>query len=442
MAADLVIQARRGIVAGAETAVSVGITGERITSVTPYDEPPAAARTITLEVDEVLLPGLVDTHVHVNEPGRTEWEGFATATRAAAAGGVTTILDMPLNSVPPTTTVAGLQAKRAVAAGQISVDVGFWGGAVPGNVPDLAPLHDEGVFGFKCFLLDSGVEEFRHLEPDEFRGALLHTASLGALMIVHAEDGRLLDQDAIDGTHYAGFLASRPGRAEESAIRRVIDDLALLGGRGHIVHLSAASAVPMLRDARDKDVDISVETCPHYLTFDAEHVADGATELKCCPPIRDTANREALWEGLARGDIDMIVSDHSPCTVDLKQRGGGDFGQAWGGIASVQLGLPAVWTGAEARGHSLVDVVRWMASAPADRVGLTHKGRIEVGADADLVRFAPDEEFTVNVATLHHRNPVSAYSGRRLRGVVRETWLRGRVVGDAPAGRLLRRGER
>ena len=329
-----------------------------------------------------------------------------------------------------------------MAEGQVSVDVGFWGGAVPGNLRDLAPLHDAGVFGFKCFLLDSGVEEFRHLEPDQLAMAMGETARIGALMIVHAEDGHLLDEAALDGTHYAGFLASRPAAAEEAAIGLVLDQLEWTDGRAHVVHLSAAGAVPMFRAAREVGLDVSVETCPHYLTFDAEHIGDGATELKCCPPIREAANREALWAALAAGDIDLVVSDHSPCTAQLKQRGDGDFGQAWGGIASVQLGLPAVWTGARERGLALADVVRWMATAPADRVGLAHKGRIAVGADADLVRFAPDEEFTVDVALLHHRNPVSAYAGRRLAGVVRETWLRGVPVGDTPRGRLLRRGER
>lgn len=439
MAADLVVRAARAVVDGAERAVSVGVTQGRITSVTPYDEPPVADETVELEADEVLLPGLVDTHVHVNEPGRTEWEGFATATRAAAAGGVTTILDMPLNSVPPTTTVEHLRVKQEVAEGQVSVDVGFWGGAVPGNLPDLAGLHEAGVFGFKCFLLDSGVEEFGHLEPVQFAEHLAETARLGALMIVHAEDGRYLDEAALDGVHYAGFLASRPPIAEQQAIALVLDQAEAHGARAHVVHLSAAGAVPALHEARARGVDVSVETCPHYLTFDAEHVPDGATELKCCPPIREAANREALWAALANGDVDVVVSDHSPCTPDLKRRGGGDFGAAWGGIASVQLGLPAVWTGARARGHTLVDVVRWMATGTADRVGLTRKGRIAVGADADLVRFAPDEEFTVDVAALHHRNPVSAYAGRTLSGAVRETWLRGTPVDDEPRGRLLRR---
>jgi allantoinase len=441
--ADVVVRARRAVIGDAEIAACVAVTGERISAVTPYDEPPTADRAIDLADDEVLLPGLVDTHVHVNEPGRTEWEGFATATRAAAAGGVTTIVDMPLNSVPATTTVAALQEKRRVAEGQVRVDVGFWGGAVPGNVPELEPLHEAGVFGFKCFLLDSGVEEFPHLEPAAFAAAMAETARIGALMIVHAEDGDLIDHAALDGASYAGFLASRPGSAEQSAIGLVIEQAEASGGRAHVVHLSCADAVPALRHARAAGVDVSVETCPHYLTFAAEHIPDGATELKCCPPIREADNRERLWSALSAGDIDFVVSDHSPCTADLKRRGGGDFGAAWGGIASVQVGLPAVWTGARERGHSLVDVVRWMATAPADRVGLTHKGRIEVGGDADLVRFAPDEELTVDVARLHHRNPVSAYAGRRLAGVVRETWLRGvPVTEDAPRGRLLRRGDR
>ncbi|GAA3661808.1 allantoinase AllB [Nocardioides ginsengisoli] len=439
---DLVVRARRAIVDGVEREVAVGVAGGRIAVLATSAEPLAAARTVVLDDDEVLLPGLVDTHVHVNEPGRTEWEGFASATRAAAAGGVTTIIDMPLNSIPPTTTVEHLRVKQDTARGQVLVDVGFWGGAVPGNLPDLAALHQAGVFGFKCFLLDSGVAEFGHLDPDAFAAAMRETARLGALMIVHAEDGGLIDDTALDGRHYAGFLASRPQAAEQAAIALVVDQARASGGRAHVVHLSGADAVPLLRAARADGVDVSVETCPHYLTFDAEHIDDGATELKCCPPIREAANREALWAALAGGDVDFVVSDHSPCTSELKQRGGGDFGVAWGGIASVQLGLPAVWTAARARGRTLADVVRWMASAPADRVGLAHKGRIAVGADADLVRFAPDEGLTVEVGRLHHRNPLCAYAGRRLAGVVRETWLRGATVDDTPRGRLLERGTR
>jgi len=439
VAADLVVRARRVVVGDAEVAACVAVTGGLIAAVTPYDRVPSVPTVVTLGDDEVLLPGLVDTHVHVNEPGRTEWEGFATATRAAAAGGVTTILDMPLNSVPATTTLAALDLKRSVAQGQAFVDVGFWGGAVPDNLADLAALHEAGVFGFKCFLLDSGVAEFPHLPPDAFAAAMAETARLGALMIVHAEDGSLLDDSALDGEHYAGFLASRPRAAEEAAIALVLSQARATGARAHVVHLSDADAVPMLRSARADGVDVSVETCPHYLTFDAEHVPDGATELKCCPPIREADNREALWAALAAGDVDLVVSDHSPCTASLKASP--DFGVAWGGISSVQLGLPVVWSGARARGHSLVDVVRWMATAPADRVGLADRGRIAVGARADLVRFAPDAAFTVDVAKLKHRNAVSAYAGRSLVGEVRETWLRGVPVDDdVPRGRLLRRG--
>jgi len=442
VAADLLVRARRAVVGGREVATAVEVTGGLVTAVLPYDAPTDAARVVDLADDEVLLPGLVDTHVHVNEPGRTDWEGFASATRAAAAGGVTTIVDMPLNSIPPTTTVAALEEKHAVARDQAFVDVGFWGGAVPGNLDDLAPLHAAGVFGFKCFLLDSGVEEFPHLEPGPFRAAMTETSRLGALMIVHAEDADEV-RDA-HGPAYADFVASRPPAAEERAIALVLDAARESGGRAHVVHLSAAAAIPALRAARTAGVDVSVETCPHYLTLDAEHVPDGATEFKCCPPIRDAANQDALWAGLAEGDIDLVVSDHSPCTVELKRRDTGDFGLAWGGIASLQLGLPAVWSGARERGHSLAEVVGWMATAPARRVGVAGKGEIAVGNAADLVAFAPDEAFTVDPARLHHKNPVSAYAGRTLTGTVRTTWLAGVPVdADAPPrGRLLRMGQR
>jgi allantoinase len=442
VAADLVVRARRAVVAGAERPVGVEVTGGVVTGLHPYDAEVDAAVVHDLADDEVLLPGLVDTHVHVNEPGRTDWEGFASATRAAAAGGVTTIVDMPLNSIPPTTTVAALDVKRQVARDQVWVDVGFWGGAVPGNVGDLAGLHEAGVFGFKCFLLDSGVDEFPHLPPDGFATAMAETARLGALMIVHAEDGEAIG-DCAHGASYAGFLESRPDAAEERAIDLVVATTRASGGRTHVVHLSASGAVPALRAARAAGVDVSVETCPHYLHFEAGSIPDGATELKCCPPIRGAANRDALWAALADGDIDMVVSDHSPCTADLKRQDTGDFADAWGGIASLQLGLPAVWTVARERGVPLTDLVRWMSTAPAQRVGLTGKGEIAVGADADLCVFAPDEAWTVDVARLHHKNPVSPYAGRTLTGTVRATWLRGAPIDLAaePRGRLLRRGE-
>ncbi|MCW2842243.1 MAG: allB [Nocardioides sp.] len=443
MAAEVLLRAARAVVDGQEVSVAVRVRDGVITALEPYDAPAAGAAVVELAADEVLLPGLVDTHVHVNEPGRTEWEGFASATRAAAAGGVTTLVDMPLNSIPPTTRVAALEEKRAVARDQVWVDVGFWGGAVPGNVPDLAPLHHAGVFGFKCFLLDSGVEEFPELSPAGFAEAMTETARLGALMIVHAEDAAMLEPCA-HGPSYAGFLASRPEAAEERAIGLVIATARSTGGRAHVVHLSAAGAVPALRDARADGVDVSVETCPHYLFFDAEAIPDGATELKCCPPIRGAANRDALWAALVAGDIDLVVSDHSPCTAELKRRDTGDFAEAWGGIASLQLGLSVVWTAARGRGLGLADVARWMASAPARRVGLAGKGEIAVGADADLCVFAPDERFVVDPARLHHKNAVSAYGGRTLTGTVRQTWLRGVPIDldAAPRGRLLRRDRR
>lgn len=441
MAADVLLRAGRAVVDGRETAVAVRIHDGVVIALEPYDAPAHGATGVALADDEVLLPGLVDTHVHVNEPGRTDWEGFATASRAAAAGGVTTLLDMPLNSIPATTTLGALEQKQAVARDQVWVDVGFWGGSVPENLADLASLHDAGVFGFKCFLLDSGVAEFPHLEPAQFRTALVETARLGALMLVHAEDADLIDESCAHGAAYAGFLESRPTEAEQRAIGLVVDATRASGGRAHVVHLSAAVAIPALRAARAEGVDVSVETCPHYLALDAAEVPDGATEFKCCPPIRDAANRDELWQGLAAGDIDLVVSDHSPCTPELKARGTGDFGVAWGGIASLQLGLPVVWTAARDRGHGLADVVRWMATAPADRVGLVDRGRIGVGARADFCVFAPDATFQVDVARLHHKNPLTPYAGRTLTGTVRQTWLHGTPVDLAapPRGRLIRR---
>lgn len=438
--AETLVRAGRAVIGGVEQPASVRIRDGVVVEVGAVDADAGGAAEVLLADDEVLLPGLVDTHVHVNEPGRTDWEGFASATRAAAAGGVTTIVDMPLNSIPPTTTVAALAEKRAVAADQVWVDVGFWGGAVPGNLDDLAPLHDAGVFGFKCFLLDSGVEEFPHLAPAELAGAMAETARLGSLLVVHAEDADEIT-DCAHGTAYRGFLESRPDAAEERAIALVVDTARRTGGRAHVVHLSASGAVPALRAARADGVDISVETCPHYLHFDAETITDGATELKCCPPIRGEANRDALWQALAVGDIDLVVTDHSPCTPELKVRDTGDFADAWGGIASLQLGLPVVWTGARERGVPLADVVRWMATAPARRVGIAGKGEIAVGADADLCVFAPDESWVVDPSALHHKNPVSPYAGRTLTGTVRATWLRGRPVdlSAGPRGRLLRR---
>jgi allantoinase len=440
---DLVIRAPRVVTAAGEVSRCVGVRDGRIAAIEPLGAELAGQRTVTLDDDQVLLPGLVDTHVHVNEPGRTEWEGFATATRAAAAGGVTTILDMPLNSIPPTVEVAALEAKRKAAEPQAYVDVGFWGGAIPGNIDRLRSLHDAGVFGFKCFLVHSGVDEFPPLSLAELDEYLQALSTFPALMIVHAEDADAVGRaPAARGDRYLDFLRSRPRGAENLAVAHVIESARFAGARVHVLHLSSSDTLPMIRSARRDGVQITVETCPHYLTFDAERILDGATQFKCCPPIREAENRELLWQGLASGDIDCVVSDHSPCTPDLKRLDIGDFGTAWGGIASLQLGLSVVWTNARRRGHPLGDVVRWMAERPAVIAGLRRKGRIALGYDADFCVFAPDDAFVVDVRQLHHRNPVSPYADLALAGVVRGTWLRGQeLTGDECRGNLLTRGE-
>ena len=438
------IRARRAVVADTEVAVTVVVAHGRVVGVGPYDAPTIdAAETVVLSDDEVLLPGLVDTHVHVNEPGRTEWEGFASATKAAAAGGVTTVVDMPLNSIPPTVSVAALDEKRRAARDQAFVDVGFWGGAVPGNASDLGPLHEAGVVGYKAFLVDSGVPEFGHLDDGGLRAALAESARLGTLLALHAEDpDELAVAPAPSGRRYGAYLASRPRVAEERAVERVVAALRDVGGRAHIVHLSDADGVPIVAAAQAEGISLTAETCPHYLTLCADEIPDGATEFKCCPPIRERENQDGLWAGLAAGTIGLVVSDHSPSTADLKQPETGDFAMAWGGVAGLQLGLPLAWTHARRRGHALADVVRWMGSGPADLVGFTDRGRIAVGSVAHLVAFAPDAAFTVDVTALHHRNPVSPYAGRTLTGVVRRTWLHGIPVDldAAPRGRLLRSG--
>ncbi len=425
-----VLRAARMITPTGERAATAILRDGVIADVVEHADP-GAAQLIELGADRVLLPGLVDSHVHVNEPGRTEWEGFATATAAAAAGGVTTIVDMPLNSIPPTVDVDALAVKRAAAQGQLAVDVAFWGGAVPGNVGELAALHAAGAVGFKCFLLPSGVDEFAPLDAAGLDAAMRAIAGFDGLLIAHAEDPDIIAAaPAPHGRHYADFVASRPAAAETRAVGQLVETARRTGCRVHVVHLSSAATLPVLRAAQADGLPVTAETCPHYLTLRAADVPDGATQFKCCPPIRDDANADALWAALLDGTIDCVVSDHSPCTIAAKRLDSGDFGQAWGGIASVQLGLPVMWTAARARGVDLGRLATWMAAAPARLAGLTDRGAIVPGRRADLCVFAPDETFVVDPAKLRHRNPISPYAGRTLRGVVVQTWLAGRPIRD------------
>ena len=454
---DLVIRSRRVVLPDGVRDAAVLVGEGRIRAVVPWAEAPDAAGVVDCG-DACLMPGLVDTHVHMNEPGRTDWEGFASATHAAAAGGVTTLVDMPLNSTPATTTVAALAAKRAAAASTCRVDVGFWGGVVPGNVPELEGLAAAGVLGFKCFLVPSGVDDFPEVDERDLREAMSVLARLGRPLLVHAElPGPIAAaEDAIRGgdpRRYANWLASRPPAAEIEAIRMVLGLCAETECPVHIVHLSAAEALPDIRSARARGLPVTVETCPHYLCFAAEEIADGATPFKCAPPIRGRANRERLWEALRDGAIDLVASDHSPCPPALKRCETGDFMAAWGGIASLEVALSAVWSGARKRDFTPSDLARWMGERPARLAGLAgRKGVIAPGADADLVVWEPEAEWTVVGARLHHRHPLTPYEGWNLRGVVRSTFVRGvcvfergadgkddECVMSTPTGRLLER---
>jgi allantoinase len=436
---DLIIRGQRVVLPETVAPRSVHIREERIVFVGDYDDVVAGCEVVDVG-DSVVMPGLVDTHVHINAPGRTEWEGFPSATLAAAAGGVTTLVDMPLNSIPPTTTLAGFKTKLETARGCCFVDVGFWGGVVPGNTRELAPMFEAGVVGFKCFLVPSGVDEFEHVTEKDLREAMPELTRLGALLIVHAELPQSIKTEAVGGADYRSFLASRPRAAEDEAIELMIRLSREFDTRVHIVHLSSADAIPMLREAQAAGVKITAETCPHYLHFAAEEVPAGATEFKCCPPIRERDNREELWDGLKDGTIDFIVSDHSPCPGEMKLRETGDFMKAWGGIASLQLRLPIVWTEARRRGFSLLDVTRWLCANPARQVSFEpRKGSIAVGCDADFVIWNPDTPFTVTPSTLHHRHKLTPYAGELLYGVVEQTFLRGQKITNAPSGQLLLR---
>ncbi|UJR87128.1 allantoinase AllB [Sandaracinus amylolyticus] len=423
------LRSRRVVTPQGERAATVIVDGERITAIEPYE--------IAIESTQVedlgslaLLPGLVDTHVHLNEPGRTEWEGFASATAAAAAGGVTTLVDMPLNCVPATTSVHALRTKHRAAQGKLHVDCGFYGGVVPGNADALEPLIDAGVLGFKAFLIDSGVDELPRAEARDLRTALPHLARRGVPLLAHCE----LEGDAPpvdDPRSYAQYVRSRPRAWEESAIALLIALAEESGARVHVVHLADADALGAIASAKARGTAITAETCPHYLGFAAEEIPDGDPRFKCAPPIRERDCREGLWRGLKEGIVDLVVSDHSPCTPALKRMREGDLARAWGGIAGLQLGLCATYTEAIARGATLADVVRWMAETPARFVGLSRKGRIEVGMDADLVAFDPSASFKVERRAILHRHDLTPWEGRAMRGRVVATWLRGERVYDA-----------
>jgi allantoinase len=380
--------------------------------------------------DRFVLPGLVDTHVHINEPGRTEWEGFSTATRAAAAGGITTLVDMPLNSSPVTTTVEALALKTAAATGQLWVDCGFYGGIIPGVRDEVEPLCAAGVLGFKAFLCPSGIDEFPAAGAADLRAVLPRVARLGLPVLVHAElPDRAPGGPVGDGRSYAAYLASRPRKWEHDAIRLLIGLCRETRCRIHVVHLASAEALPLIAEARAERLALTVETCPHYLSFAAREISDGDPRYKCAPPIREPADREGLWGALQGGLINTIGSDHSPAPPGLKHLETGDVARAWGGIASLQIALPAVWTEARRRNVGLDRVVEWMAQRPAELVGLAgRKGAVAPGHDADLVVFDADAAFTVDARALEHRHPVTPYDGRTLAGRVEATWLRGSPV--------------
>ena len=424
---DLVIRGRGIVTPEGVRPASVHVSAGRIVHVGRWDDVPPDVQLV--DAGECLvMPGLVDTHVHMNEPGRTEWEGFATGTRAAAAGGVTTILDMPLNSIPPSTTVNALDVKRAAARENAVVNVEYIGGVVPGNVGDLEGLRDAGVRAFKCFLSPSGVDEFPAVSERDLREAFPVLARLGLPLMVHAEDPAHLSPVRGSARKYGDYLTTRPVAAERAAIAQLARLMAVAPTPVHIVHLSSAASLDIVRTARASGLPMTVETCPHYLTFAAEDIPDGATEYKCAPPIRQSAEREALWGALVAGDIDFIASDHSPCPPEMKETNG-DFFAAWGGIASLQLSLSAVWTGARARGMKPGRIAEWMSARPARLAGLQdRKGALAPGYDADIVLWDPDARFTVDAGKLLHRHKVTPYAGRELFGRVSATYVGGRRI--------------
>lgn len=434
---DAVLLADRVITPAGDHPAAVAVANGRIVAVTAPGDAPPARRTLRLSEGEVLMPGLVDTHVHLQEPGRSGWEGVRSGTRAAALGGTTTVVDMPLDALPVTTDLAGLRTKRQALTGRCAVDVGLWGGAVPG-LAGLTELQLAGVLGFKAFLSPTGCEDFLPLGAVELEQALARLAPTGLPLLVHAEDEAHALPLCSPALSYSTYLASRPSTIETAAVAVLIDALRRVGGWAHIVHVSSAGTVDLLRQARRERLRLTAETCPHYLVRPAETIDAGDTRVKALPAVRGADEADALWEALADGLLDLVVSDHSPSAPGGKSTG--DFALDAPGVSSLQLRLPVIWTAARERGHSLVDVARWLAQAPADLAGLPHKGRIAVGADADFVVLAPDETMVVVPDQLAHRQLGTPYDGWQLTGSVRATWLRGRPYVDGHTdGRVLSR---
>ncbi|NUO79211.1 allantoinase AllB [candidate division KSB1 bacterium] len=459
MPSEFFLRSRRVVTPKGVRAATIHIQNGVIAEVMSYDYENSAMPREDLG-DLVIMPGLVDIHVHLNEPGRTEWEGFETGTKAAAAGGVTTLVDMPLNSTPVTTTLTALQEKRQAASKKLWVDCGFHAGLIPGNRHELEPLMQAGVLGVKAFLVHSGIDDFPNATEDDLRAAMPIIAKHGVPLLVHAEietrNNSLLEEgvieharassvyDSADPRSYQAYLASRPHAWEREAIARMIKLCREYNSRVHIVHLASASAIPMIEQARGQSLPLTVETCPHYLFFAAEEIADGDTRFKCAPPMREADNREQLWAALQAGVIDFIASDHSPCPPQMKRLDEGDFMRAWGGIASLQFTLPVMWTAAQQRGVSLFDLSEWLCRRPAQLIGLQNrKGAIAPGYDADLVLWNPEASFTLAASMIHHRHKLTPYEGRKLIGVVEKTLLRGETIYDhgnfstAPLGSLI-----